>query len=191
MKKFGTIFIHGVGKIASNWNVTENNKNINIEKEIAKKSQTILVSIENYEISPVRCMEPIIQQIKDSNVKKWIIVCHSLGVIHGLELLKHNLAIIGINLIDPTALDTEYIDIIRERGWIDIVNYCENISLTTNIQWIIHLDYDNNLSRKVTYYKKYIGANDKSAMILHPGKGHMIHYTDTAKIIHSITSMMK
>lgn len=196
-KKFGCVFIHGFNKNSTTWNITEYGKHIDIESIIKTKAETILVDIVDFKISPKIQMIPIIEQIMSSSIKKWIIVCHSLGVIHALELLRYSLPIIGVCLIDPTALDQEYINTLEERGWSDILDYCNNlqINIKPGIQYYIHIDYDthdiNGFNAKVEFYKKFAGPNDKSKLIIHPGKGHMIYYTDAPKIINSIISMMR
>lgn len=192
---FGVVFIHGYGKSSDTWNVSEHGKVIDIENSIRNRMDTITITINDYTISPVIAMSSVFHRMKISS-NKWIIVCHSLGVIHGFELLKYPLNIVGICLIDPTPIDEIYINSCRERGWNDIADYCSNhkISILPSIRVSIHLDYNQNipenLERQVKYYKPLVGPNDKSKFIIHPGKGHMIHYTDTPKIIASIMSIV-
>jgi hypothetical protein len=194
--KYGVVFIHGLNKTPETWNRTEFGKEIDVEQTIRNKADTILVSVPDYTISPKEVMGPIVEQIR-ANPKKWIIVCHSLGVIHGNELLKHNLHIVGMVIIDPTPLNTEYLDLIRDRGWNDIVDYCthELVTPAPSIELSIHLNYDEELpdafARHIGYYRRFVGANDRSKIVIHPGKGHMIHYTDAPKIIRAITDMLR
>jgi hypothetical protein len=192
---FGVVFIHGYGKSSDTWNISEYGKVIGIENSIRVVMDTITITVDDYTSSPALITSSIIHKMENSQ-NKWIIVCHSLGVIHGFELLKHSRNIAGICLIDPTPLDEIYINVCRDRGWNDIADYCSNnkVSIHPSIRVSIHFDYNENipenLARQVKYYKPLIGPNDKSKIIIHPGKGHMIHYTDAPKIIASIMSIV-
>ena len=89
----GVIFIHGFNKTPDTWNKTESGKDILIEKLVSKKAHTLLVHIDDYDSNPSETVVPIIDQIKLVGLKKWTVVCHSLGVIYGLELLKSDIPI--------------------------------------------------------------------------------------------------
>ena len=194
------IFIHGYNKKLEYWNKNEFGKEINIEKTISKKSYTLLIQIDNFEINPAIGIIPIIEQMKLVKNKNWIIVCHSLGVIYGLELLKHDIKIVGMCLIDPTSLDEIYIKELIDDNWMDIANYCstEKYNPSSKIIFHTHFDYNQNdvnnvdyFNRQIKFYGKFINKNNKSKIIIHPNKGHMIHYTDSPKIINSISDLIE
>ena len=199
--KHAVCFIHGFNKTPDTWNQTEAGKNINIEKIISgkEKVKTLLVRIDNFKISPQILVTQLVEQMK-SEPNKWTIVCHSLGVVYGLELLNHDITINGFCLVDPTSLNEEYIREITDSSWEEGATYCLNnfvkkVDYPAKIIFHIHLDYDIQdqiyFCHQIQYYKQFVGKNTKSKIIVHPGKGHMIHYTDTAKIIESILSLLK
>lgn len=192
---FAVAFIHGYNKTPNTWNTTEFGKNINIETMIATKAETLLIAID-FDADPKQAIIPILTEMKSKN-KKWIIVCHSLGVVYGLELLNYDINIHAVCLIDPTPLDDIYIkeSLITHSH---ISKYCSNlgkIDYPAKIIFHIHLDYNSDelhiLKQKTEFYKNLIGKNNRSAMFIHPGKGHMIHYTASPKIIESIMSLIK
>lgn len=168
------IFIHGYNKKLEYWNKNEFGKEINIEKTISKKSYTLLIQIDNFEINPAIGIIPIIEQMKLVKNKNWIIVCHSLGEIYIKELIDDN--------------------------WMDIANYCstEKYNPSSKIIFHTHFDYNQNdvnnvdyFNRQIKFYGKFINKNNKSKIIIHPNKGHMIHYTDSPKIINSISDLIE
>lgn len=184
----GIIFIHGFNKTSNDFNKTEQGKDINIEKQIGKRNHTILIQIDNY-MDVDTNMKNIIEKLKKYNVKEWILVCHSLAIIYCLQLLKYNI-FSGVCLIDPTVLD----DISIKEYNINMDNYIKVNDISTKIVFHIHLNYDEKdleyFSRQVKYYSKFIGKNDKSKMIIHPNKSHMLHYTDSPKILRSILDLI-
>jgi len=187
MEKPGVIFIHGLNKSANNWNISEFNKSINIEQQLVKKAHTILIQIDDYNNYPITS---ILNEMNKYKVKSWTVVCHSLGVVYGLHLLDHGIT--RICLIDPTVLDDVYFEELKTREWYNLLDLCKTeIKLNTKMIFHIHLDYDDEFDDKVKYYKKFIKVNDKSKMFIHPDKGHMIHYTDSQKIINSIMDLIK
>lgn len=198
--KPAVVFIHGFGKSSTTWNLTEFNKNINIEKLIAAKARTLLVQIDDYQADPAITVIPIVEKMKAEN-NKWTIVCHSIGVIYGLELLNHGLTISGFCLIDPSTPTESFVQEEIEDGYINIGTYCRSNFLEKKLQiepkivFHVHLDYDptdlDDFADGVEFYKQFVGKNDKSKIIIHPGKGHMIHYTDGPKIVNSILSLLQ
>jgi len=194
--KPAVVFIHGFNKKSEYWNKNEFNKDINIEKIISKKAYTLLIQVDNYLVDPKMAVIPIIEQMKLCGQKKWTIVCHSLGIIYGLELLNYDMQISGLCLIDPTTLDNIFVEEITNDGWTEIVKYCitAKYNPSPKIIFHIHLDYDDDnqdrFARRIKFFKQFIGKNDKSKIIIHPNKGHMIHYTDAPKIISSILNII-
>jgi len=194
--KPAVVFIHGFNKKSEYWNKNEFNKDINIEKIISKKAHTLLIQVDDYLINPKIAVIPIIEQMKLSEQKKWTIVCHSLGILYGLELLNYDIQINGVCLVDPSTLDNTFIEKITNRGWTEIAEYCTTVKYNPSPKIIfhIHLEYredkQNRLARQIRFFKQFTGKNDKSKIIIHPNKGHMIHYTDAPKIISSILSIV-
>ena len=194
----GVIFIHGFNKTPDTWNKTESGKDILIEKLVSKKAHTLLVHIDDYDSNPSETVVPIIDQIKLVGLKKWTVVCHSLGVIYGLELLKSDIPITGVCLIDPTVPDAKFISKLEKEGRHVLKSYCKDhtqLDFPPKIIFHIHFDYDmrkpEKLSRKVQYYNGLTTKNDKSEIIIHMNKGHMLHYTDGPKIVNSIMNLIR
>ena len=194
--KTAVVFIHGFNKKSEYWNKNEFNKDINIEKIISKKTQTLLVQIDDYSINPKTIVTSIINQMKEFGQKKWIIVCHSLGVIYGLEILNHDIQIGGLCIIDPSTPNDKFIEKITSEGRVEMAEHSKNAQYGKPSKTIfhIHFDYDVNkpqrLTKQIKFFSQFTSANDKSKIIIHPNKGHMIHYTDTPKIISSILTMI-
>lgn len=189
MNPLAVVFIHGNHKKADSWNVTESGKIINIEKSI-KKVKTFLIQIDDFTVPPVG----LISLIKDEMTSyRWIIVCHSLGIIHCYEFTKH-LNIAGICFIDCTPLDNVFLQKLEN---LSLIEYIKGMkwNLSPRIICHVHLDYNNvnmeQFNRKIEYLTPFIRKNDKSKIIIHPDKGHMIHYTDGPKIIDSINQLIK
>lgn len=204
-QKNGVIFIHGLDKKAEQWNVSEFDKNINIEKTIGMKYETILIQLDDFKINPDEICAFIIKQTEsslNSKNKIWTIVCHSLAALYALQLLKYDeIKINGIVLVDPTPLDDLYTDYLRKKGWDDLANYIDTENIkprkppSPKIKFHVHLDYNfsniNKFNNQIEFYSRYANPNSKSKIIIHPNKGHMIHYTDGPKIIESILSILK
>lgn len=187
LNKSGVILIHGLNKSCDTWNITEFGKSINIEQQLAKKAHTILIQIDDYNNYHIT---NILNEMDKYKVKSWIVVCHSLAIVYGLHLLNHGIT--RVCLIDPTVLDDIYFEELKKREWFNLLDLCEiDIKLSAKVIYHIHLDYDDKFDDKVNFYKKFIKQNDKSKMFVHPDKGHMIHYTDSQKIINSIMDLIK
>lgn len=193
--KYHVVFFHGVGKTNTSWNESDSGKKIGVETSIATRAHTTLIQVDDFNTPPSVVVAPVIESIGGCD-RKVIIVCHSLGIIHTLELLKHKLPVVGVCIIDPPPLDDRFIQVMDTRGWDNIVQWIQEYTFypTTSICFSVHLDYDGSnqeqFARKVEYYKPLIGANDRSKMVIHPNKGHMIHWTATAKIVRAVGEMM-
>ena len=208
MNPVSVIFIHGNHKKATSWNVTDFGKVINIEATIKKKNRTLLIQVDDFTVSPSKLVRSFVESMKD---QQWIIVCHSLGIVYCYEFVKH-LKIVGICFIDCTPLDETFL----KKLSCNIDNTCDELNSVApssssrdellydyikNIRWDlspkiichVHINYqsDEKFDRKVKYFSSITRKNDKSKMMIHPGKGHMIHYNDSAKIIDSITQLIK
>ncbi|CAK7995064.1 Hypothetical protein POVR1_LOCUS582 [uncultured virus] len=186
----GVVFIHGNHKKAETWNVTESGKVIGIETLVTKKNFTMLMQIDDFNVPPLKIVQPLVAEMES---RRWVIVCHSLGIIYCHELMKH-LKVIGLCLIDPTPLDEVFQKKIAESS--HLLSYIQEIKLKIPAKVVchLHLNYDPNdvdqFNRKIEYFTPLTRANQRSKMIVHPNKGHMIHYTDTPKIVESINNLL-
>ena len=194
--KSAVIFIHGNNKNSSTWNITEFGKVINIEKTISKQCRTMMLQLDDYTESPDIIVQPFLEEMKQY---KWIIVCHSLGIIYYYELVKH-LTVIGVCFIDCTNLE-KYLKSHIDKNW-NIIEYLKNTNLNitnlnipSKIVFHIHCNYNydkiEEFNDKLLYFTSFSRKNNKSMLIIHPNKGHMIHYTDSSKIINSIMILLK
>ena len=179
------VFIHGKGKHKSHWNVTEFGKVTNIENTISKSAKTFLLQVDNFDLHPKEVIEPFISEMEKY---KCVIVCHSLAIVYAWEILKC-IPVIGLCLIDTTALD------IYSKNE-TVPNYIKEIvwNIPNKLVVHVHLNYTldklTDFDEQVSYYTPFIRKNEKSNMMIHPYKSHMLHYSDSPKIIESIKLLL-
>lgn len=162
------VFIHGRGKQSNTWNISEFGKAINIELTIAKKVKTLLIQVDDFSCHPLDIISSLLDEMKNY---RWIVVCHSLGIIYCYELLKH-LTISGICLVDCTDLSDYRNKIITTES--TLINYLETVEWNIPNRVICHVHFNY----------------EKSKIMIHPNKSHMLHYTDAPKIIDSIMLLL-
>jgi len=193
-KSLAVIFLHGNHKKADHWNMTEFGKSINIESIIGKRVKTFLIQIDDFTKHPLGALSGRLDEMKRY---KCVVVCHSLGVLHCYELLKH-LVVIGICFLDCTALPV-YLEEIRatEDPVCDhLISYIQDMvwNIPSSIICHVHFNYEWSnaayFDHQIAYYTPLTRKNDKSKIVVHPNKSHMIHYTDAPKIIHSILTLL-
>lgn len=193
----GVLFLHGLGKNSSQWNVTEFDKTIDIEKSVATtKIKTVLYDLPDFSRDPRAIIEEIADYIDSIGESKrlWTIVAHSLGAMYALGLIGF-IKVSGLVLIDPTVFDVGYIDDLRKRDWPLVVDYLSSSDFEPfpKTRYHVHLNYDDaeKFERKMRYYSKFTTKNHRSKIIVHPDSSHMIHYTDAPKIIDSIQIIIR
>ncbi len=100
-------------------------------------------------------------------------------------------------MVDPTPLDEEYLNKLESSSPNSpLSQYLKQTTFSINnqIPIRIHLSYleieETKFKRQVAYYKSYANKNTRSVLILHPDRGHMIHYKDSGKIIASILELL-
>jgi len=186
------LFIHGKGKKSETWNTTESGKIIDIEKSLSKNVHTMLLQVDDFTIIPSKLIDQIID---DMRFYRWIIITHSLGVVHAFELLGRQIMIDGLCFIDPTAFTGRYIDSIKQFEIAEWIKEQLIIEVTPRIVFHIHINYQSGreedlFQEKIIEYSKFTHKNDKSRVIVHYNKSHMIHYTDAPKIIDSLKDLL-
>lgn len=183
------LFIHGKGKKAETWNVSEFGKKICIEESLKKSVHTMMLQIDDFTVLPSRLVD---KKIGDMRRHRWTIVSHSLGVMYIFELLGRDIIIDGFCLIDPTPFTSKYIETMKTIEISDWIKEQLIIDIAPKIIFHVHISYPSpSFEEKIDSYSKFTRKNDKSKVILHNGKGHMIHYTDAPKIIDSINDLLK
>ncbi len=90
--KRGVIFFSGRGKSSSDWNVTELGKRIDIETTIAKRAQTMLISLQEDDFLQGVQNFSLSSSILNETKRTWILISHSLGVVFVFKLLNEVLS---------------------------------------------------------------------------------------------------
>jgi len=193
------LFIQGFRKHYLNWNLSETNKPINIESNLSKSCNTILLDLDDndYQKSITILSEEIYQHLSPLITSKITIVAHSYGAFYALKLAEFYPKIFSrVLLLDPTIKSPEYLDYLKLKKSNDslelfkITHFEELPSpliLNNNIIVRIHFNISTNEDlNKINYLDQLTNKNCKSRLILHYNISHMIHYTIPAVIIDSI-----
>ena len=198
------IFIHGFNKDASSWNCTSNGKDINIESNLAKTRNTVMVELDDtsYSKSITEISNMIISNIDIINDKilktAIVVVGHSFGGFYAMKLsaIYHNL-FNKILLIDPCVKTESYCEYLKttENRFSDLSDFPGSLTDHTNIHnktiVVIHFNYVEDNIDKILFYSKLTNKNTKSKLILHNDVGHMIHWLIPGTIIQSINELIK
>lgn len=184
----GVVFIHGNHKTIETWNLSEFGKKIDIEVSIRKRTETVMIQVDDFLLGPEDTVKSLLPSMMN---RRWVIVCHSLGIVYCYELLKH-LTITGICFIDCTDLEA-FGKELADKPPCPLQDYLKEVkwNLSTKIVCHVHLNFPSeDFEQRVDYFSGWTRKNEKSKMIIHPRKGHMIHYTDSQTIIFSIMELL-
>ena len=190
MTKVGMMFIHGYNSSPETWQVNGSGQALPYQSEFSKNHLVVNAYIPDYAQPDQELILPLLKIIQSNEVSSWIIVTHSLGIRLGLALGRvKGLPIKALIGLDPTSLDEFYQEVMVSRGWNKKIISSHDL-LPARIIVRIHLGCSNDnlgaLQRPIQYYGRFVGANLKSVLQIHPNKGHMIHWTDCPKIMESI-----
>ena len=208
--KYTIIFIHGFMKHYNSWNVTEGNKVINIEKNISKICNTVLVQIEEEDY-----MKPIdkvaneiyveLQPLLHTNIT---LGCHSYGSFYCISLAINYPKIFSrIVMLNPSIKTQAYYDYLATKDQTDINTYKlkhfdelpDHTNIHNKIIISIHVNLDSTkynedkltLFDKMIQLNKMTNKNVKSKLYLYVYVSHMIHYKISDKIYQSIKDIYK
>lgn len=199
------LFIHGFGKTGNQWNITEYNKEINIESHIRKTYNTILITLhDNDYIRPISDVSVEIYKALDDLLKtKIICVTHSYGSFFAMSMsIQYPKLFDAIVMLDPTIKTDDYLQYLKSLEYntknqyqIDNFNmYPNHLDIPKNIIIKIHLNVDpcldkDNITKDLTQLDKITKHNVKSRLMVHIGVSHMIHYKIPHIVIDSIKSL--
>lgn len=201
------LFIHGFGKTGDQWNITEHNKEINIESHIRKTHNTILITLDDNDY--IRPISDVSQEIYSSmiNFLKTKIICitHSYGSFFAMSMsIQYNTLFESIIMLDPTIKTEMYLQYLKTLEYnkinqfkidnFDII-YPNHLDIPKNVIVKIHLNLDSNndskidLIKKLSELDKITKQNMKSRLIIHMDVSHMIHYKIPHVVIDSIKNI--
>jgi len=196
------IFIHGFGKTGNQWNITEHNKEINIESHIRKTHNTILITLEDndYMRPIIDIASEIYKSIEVLSKSKIICVTHSYGSFFAMSMsIEYPQLFNAIIMLDPTIKTFRYLEYLKTLDSnninkykidnLDII-YPNHLDIPKNVVIKIHLnvDSDSNINiDQLIELDKITKQNMKSRLMIHIDIGHMIHY----KIPHVVIDTIK
>ena len=197
------LFIHGFGKTGDQWNISEYNKEINIELHIRKTHNTILITLhENDYLRPIfDVSDEIFKLIKDLINTKIICITHSYGSFYAMSMsIQHPKLFDKIIMLDPTLKTTKYFEYLKTLDHNDInqykidnfdIIYPNHLDIPKNVIMKIHfnINTNTNANMKLKELDKITKQNTKSRLMVHVDVGHMIHYKIPHIIIDSIKNI--
>lgn len=201
------LFIHGFGKTGDQWNISEYNKEINIESHLRKTHNTVLITLnEDDYIRPISDISTeIYKTIEDLLKTKIICVTHSYGSFFAISMsIQYPKLFDVIIMLDPTLKTNKYLEYLKTLDYsiknqykIDNFDmmYPNHLDIPKNIIIKIHLnidpclDTDYNIINDLTLLGEITKHNVKSRLMIHIGVSHMIHYKIPHIIIDSIKNI--
>lgn len=208
-KKSTVMFIHGFLKTSKDWNIKDtasSNKQINIEKNLQRKNNTILIDIEehDYKDKISNVCDAICNEINVHLPERKIdlIVTHSYGSFYALDLIS-KLRINKILLIEPTIQSPAYYNYLKhvaEDKPVDSIEHykLQNYNDLPSISNIkpkhivrVHFNINDTPIEHIATLNKITNMNTKSQLIAHYNASHMIHYTKPDFIVQSIDETMR
>ena len=122
LSQFGChiIFLHGLMKTGTSWNVSEFGLNLGIEEFFRKISSTTLVSFElsDYNSKSTEISNQIYSYLieTDQKMKRLIIVGHSVGGLYAMKLAElYPKLVNGLILIDIPIKSSIYLDYLKTK----------------------------------------------------------------------------
>lgn len=192
-KKQSILFIHGFGKNAEHWDTTENNKEINIVKQIVKKNifaEVFCVELDetDYSRSTLDVAKDILNAVREIiEERRCIVVAHSSGsfcAMHLATLAPQQFT--KLLLLDPTLSNISYKEHLLKKckeDENDTVSarklfYFDQLPSIVPRQIVtrIHFNYIEGIGEKVKELYALTKQNTKSRLVLHYDVSHMIHY---------------
>lgn len=206
------IFIHGLKKNYNDWNITEHNKEINIEKTISKICNTVLVQLEDddYKMRVIDVVKNIYDHLQSLIHTNFTIITHSIGSFYGMSLVINHNIFTKLIMLDPTIKSIHYLEGIKKRldknpnnipdvmemliNNYDMLPTFDQISKKVIVR--VHLNMKSSKDTNVFFNRiicldKLIKQNMKSRLCLHVDVSHMIHYKIPHVIIDSIKDVYK
>ena len=169
----GLLFLSGRGKSYSSWNETSTGKVIDLEVGFRERVQTCLVEfeggdLEGYEklktgnsIENDSTMDELVSNL-DPKVK-WVVMASSMGA-YFASLLPESL-LSGVILIDP-------------------VTTLSRADFKVPVR--VHLKLDQETEPNFEFWDRITAYHSRSAVIVHWGASHLIHWGQPGKIRASI-----
>lgn len=202
-KKNTVIFIHGFRKNYNDWNVTENGRDISLEKRLSKHHNTILVDIaeEDYKQPIAVICDAIHNEISEIISKCVTIVAHSYGCLYALYMAEAY-HIDKLLLIEPVIKSDRLLNYLQDRAVdkdpdsVEVYKINNYDSLPTGehiksrIIVRIHINSDGNIPN-IKELSALTNKNTKSRLLVHYNASHMLHYTKTDIILDSITELLR
>ena len=197
-KSHTILFIHGYGKNHEDWNC------INIENNLGKLYNIILVDIYDYLLPIDNICEKIYQQIKDKLISKIIIVSHSYGSFYAMNLcILYPIIFIKMLLIEPCIKSDDYKNYLESMEQTDEIKYRlktfetlpNHLDIHNKITVRICINVDNKSNDQITMTKikslgKICNKNLKSHLLIVYNSSHMIHYKRPEIIIDYIKDII-
>lgn len=197
------LFIHGFGKTGDQWNISEYNKEINIESHIRKTHNTILITLseDDYFRSIADVSIEIFKAMEDLLKTKIICVTHSYGSFFAMSMsIKHPKLFEAIIMLDPTIKTDEFLQYLKslesnEKNQYKIDNfdtiYPNHLEIPKNVIVKIHfnINADTDIIKELTILDEITRHNVKSRLMVHVGVSHMIHYKIPHIVIDSIKNI--
>jgi len=162
--KKGIVFLSGRGKPLDNFNITSTGKVIDLEKMFRGRVETCLVEFDekDYEIYSKEVEYRFPDDLLNPRVK-WRVVAHSMGAWFAFKLPQE--LITGMILIDPVSKLTDQ---------------------QLKIPIRIHLAMTESGRNDIEFFSRLTAYHSDSAVIIHWGSSHMIHWDQPGKIASSI-----
>lgn len=195
------VFFHGYKKQSYQWNVSEYDKELNIEKEINKFSDTILVQNEDSDyltsINEFKFNDDFIHILRQYN--KLYFISHSYGSFFVLELCKI-FKPKGIVMLEPTLKSVRYKNYLESLvldQYVDMkIRFFDTLpdytvlhpSIIVEVHSAINNESDITLFNDINNLTKF---NVNSMNIVYYGKSHMLHYDIPQTIINSIKRILR
>jgi pimeloyl-ACP methyl ester carboxylesterase len=210
--KATVVFIHGFKKNYNDWNTTEFGKEINIEKNIRKICNTILIQLEldDYKLQIMDVVNDIYNQLQTFINTKITLVSHSNGSFYCIALgTKYPKIFSRIIMLDPTIKSDNYLSYLKTNSQDnpDIVSQqiknfdqlptLSNVPLQVIVRIHINMKPDQTMENSISFVNKIkcldglIKKNMKSRLCLHVDVSHMIHYKIPHVVIDSIKEVYK
>jgi pimeloyl-ACP methyl ester carboxylesterase len=185
------VFIHGYNQNAEHWDVTETGKEIKVAERCSGRFLTISIGLDITDYcQPIDlvCMDIDRYLSLYSNIT---LVSHSFGAFYAIGLslafpTKYN----RLLLLNPTLKTNAYREfVIKHRPELDFDELPDGLALQAKTIVRIHHEYPID-EEKISILDGLTNKNVKSRLVIHPGKGHMLHYQIPATIIDAVIELV-
>ena len=210
--KTTVVFIPGLRKKYTDFDITDNGKIINVAATMAKTCNTIIIALDDddYKKSVPDVAKEMYNKIVSNDITKtkMIIVTHSYGFFYAVQLAEIDGSMFNkLLLIDPPAKTDRLLSRLKNDAMFTVENSTEYImvknfdllptgqNLKSKIIARVHLNINTSLPKemmeKIAYFNRLANKNVKSRLIVHSDVSHMIHYQIPDVIVDSIKDLTK